>query len=94
MTSVRARAFNSMPEGKRQDGIVSAVVPTQIPKDAGVESVRNYNFLSFLPLRQQRCNGRGALAENPDVALAVGERDREGRERPHCLPAILSWNQF
>ena len=27
-------------------------------------------------------NGRGALAENPEVALAVGERDREGRERP------------
>ena len=40
------------------------------------------------------CNGRGALAENPEVVRAVGERDREGRERPHCLPAILSWNQF
>ena len=39
-------------------------------------------------------NGRGALAENPEAARAVGERDREGRERPHCLPAILSWNQF
>ena len=39
-------------------------------------------------------NGRGALAENPEVARAVGERDWEGRERPHCLPAILSWNQF
>ena len=36
----------------------------------------------------------GALAENPEVARAVGERDREGRERPHCLVAILSWNQF
>ena len=39
-------------------------------------------------------NGWGALAENPEVARAVGERDREGRERPHCLLAILSWNQF
>ena len=39
-------------------------------------------------------NGRGALAENPEVARAVGERDSEGRERPYCLLAILSWNQF
>ena len=39
-------------------------------------------------------NGRGALAENPEVTRAVGERDREGRERLHCLPAILFWNQF
>ena len=44
--------------------------------------------------KQMQQNGRGALAENPEVARAVGERDREGTERPHCLPAILSWNQF
>ena len=47
-----------------------------------------------VPLFRDISNGRGALAENPEVALAVGERDWEGRERPHCLPAILSWNQF
>ena len=32
-------------------------------------------------------NGRGALAENPDVARAVGERDREGRPRAAALSA-------
>ena len=33
-------------------------------------------------------NGRGALAENPEVARAVGERDREGTgERAAALSA-------
>ena len=52
------------------------------------------SVFSYVPFVTPWHNGRGALAENPEVALAVGERDREGRERPHCLPAILSWNQF
>ena len=39
-------------------------------------------------------NGRGALAEYPEVACVDSARDRKGKERPHCLPAILSLNQF
>ena len=39
-------------------------------------------------------NGRRASAENPEVARVESARDREGRERPHCLQATLSWNQF
>ena len=42
-------------------------------------------------------NGRRALAEYPEAACVDSARDREGRQRPHCLhclPAILSWNQF
>ena len=39
-------------------------------------------------------NGREAIAEYPEVACVDSARDREGREQPHCLQAILSWNQF
>ena len=39
-------------------------------------------------------NTRRALAEYPEVARVDSARDQEGRERPQCLPAILSWNQF
>ena len=67
----------------------------------GSEQTGNPSTRSLLHCVQERmenvlmgANGRGALAENPEVARAVGERDRERRERPHCLPAILSWNQF
>ena len=33
-------------------------------------------------------NGRGALAEYPEFARVDSARDREGRERPHSLPAL------